>query len=355
MKKSIYLLIIILYSGISGLFAQEQGSGKFSGVIFGEYYFTSKRDATPVPSAISVNGKEGDHGFSLKRIDLVYDYKFNEKFNTRIRFDADDAALTTTGKITTWVKDAWLQWNYNPKHSAILGIQIPPGYELAEALWGNRFIGIPIEDLRKYISSRDVGLSFKGSFGEGDKIRYHFMYANNATGTPETDKYKRGYGCIEIVPTPEFFISIYGDVADNAEKVLAGKNYKNKSMTGKFMVGYKKAGVFNGAITTFVNKKQNGEPTSTGFRDRNGFGLSAFGTFWLNAKMSLVGRYDIFNPDREDGVKGYKTNLFTFAYTYKPMEKLTISPNILIETYESNGVRTPKNTVIPRFSFNWTF
>ena len=88
----------------------EYPSGKFSGLMFGDYYWAyydrhqdgiSISDPTPV---------EGQHGLWFRRIYFTYDFTTTKKLTTRFRLEANSNGDFTGGDLTPYVKDAYLKW-----------------------------------------------------------------------------------------------------------------------------------------------------------------------------------------------------------------------------------------------------
>ena len=64
--------------------------GKFSGYMFGDYYYNvQQRDTT----------KKDLNGFQFRRIYFTYDYAISPKFDSRFRLEADQAALSSNGRL----------------------------------------------------------------------------------------------------------------------------------------------------------------------------------------------------------------------------------------------------------------
>jgi hypothetical protein len=91
-------------------------------------------------------------------------------------------------------------------------------------------------------------------------------------------------------------------------------------------------------------------------KDKNGLGFTFFATYNFSKQLALVGRYDYYDPNIDSDIKGDSRNYFIFSLNYKPDEKVIISPNVLIETYESmqNG-RTIDASITPRITFFYSF
>src|SRR5512143_3253741 len=159
------LFIASLFLLVLGVDAQSQG--KFSGLMFGDYFYNVARDTvfrrTNLPNS-AVGGQKDLQGFQFRRIYFTYDNDISEKFTTRFRLEADQAALSSNGKISTYVKDAYLKWkNIFGGSDLTLGLQPTPAYEISENAWGSRSLEKTIMDLRGIIPSRHLGISLPGT------------------------------------------------------------------------------------------------------------------------------------------------------------------------------------------------
>lgn len=341
----------------------DEPSGKFSGVIFGDYYYNASRDTgfAKLPNK-ATSGDKGVHGLQLRRIYLTYDYKFSSRFSSRFRLESDEANFTATGadkanKFGMFVKDAFIKWNYVANHELIVGIQGGPAFEVSEGVWGHRFLEKTILDLRGIVPSRDMAISLKGQIDSSGIFKYWVMYGNNSAGKPEADKYKRFYGHVEVTPIKNLSITAYTDFQTKAEITNAydNKTDGNDILTAALFVGYKVKNKYSAGIETYYNKVENGYDNKTTLLDRTGMGMSVFGSFNINEKLAAVGRYDYFEPNSDSGAKGDTRNWVVAGFTYKPVERMIISPNVIFETYEDMGARKVTSTVTPRLSFSWTF
>lgn len=363
-KQVLILAALFMTLNITAQKTDEQPSGKISGVIFGDYYYNAARDTGFAKlSNKATSGEKGVHGLQLRRIYLTYDYKFSSKFSSRFRLESDETNFTATGtdkanKFGVFVKDAYIKWNYVTNHELIIGLQGGPAFEISEAFWGHRFLEKTILDLRGIVPSRDMGISFKGQIDSTGFLKYWVMYGNNSPGKPESDKYKRFYGHVEVNPIKNLSITAYADYQTRAEIINAydaNNAVGNDILTTAVFVGYKVKNKYSAGIETYFNKVENGYDNKTALLDRSGMGISVFGSFNFTEKLAAVGRYDYFEPNNDSNAKGDKRNWFLAGLTFKPVERMIISPNVILETYEDIGARKITNTVTPRLSFSWTF
>lgn len=363
--KQILLLAFLIFSSTNLLFSQEiENKGRFSGYMFGDYFYNLVRDSSISSLPNVANGGEKDlRGFQLRRIYFTYDYDISETFSTRFRLEADQSANTSNNKIGVFVKDAYLKWKDIFKGSDfIFGIQPTPAYEISEGIWGNRFLEKTIMDLRGIVSSRDLGVVLKGKFTDEGTLKYWLMIGNNSGNVPEVDKYNRFYAHIQYSPFKKFTTTIHADfkVRPNIDDPLSTSTppstLSNNDITYSLFLGYKEKEAYTFGAEGFITTRQNGNVSSTTVENKSGFGISVFGSYYFSSVVDVVGRFDYMEPNTGDAHKGDSRNWFIFSFNYKPDEKVTISPNVVIETYESipNG-RSIDASITPRITFFYTF
>jgi len=364
--KQIFTFFIFAFLAIN-LSAQtkDEPSGKISGVFFMDYYYNAVRDTGfyDLPNK-AVNGEKDVHGLQLRRIFFTYDYKFNTKFSSKFRLESDEANFTTnaTGtkasKFAMVIKDAYIKYNYFGYQDIYVGIQSTVGFDVSENVWSNRYIEKTIMDLRGIVPSRDFGIMLKGSLDSVGILKYSFMYANNGAGLPEADKYKRYYFQLELTPIKNLSVSLFADYQEKKQfedLFNTGKTLDNNYLTAAFFVGYKKKEKFSVGIEVYAQKIDNGYKLTDSYKDKIGTGTSAFANLYFTKKTNLFVRYDLFEPNNHKDNIGDTRKLIIAGLAYKPNEKITISPNIFVESFEKVGDRKIKNSITPRITINWGF
>ena len=364
MKKSIFTLLFVIFS-INLLFTQEiLNKGRISGYMFGDYFYNVSRDSQiNTLQNVANGGKKDFNGFQLRRIYFTYDYNISETFSTRFRLEADQASNTSNGKIGVFVKDAYLQWKNIFKGSDLFfGIQETPAYKITEAIWDNRFLEKTIMDLRGIIPSRDIGLGLKGKFDVNGKFRYWLLFGNGSGNYPESDKYKRFYAHIQYSPIKQFTATLYADlkarpnINDPSSTSNPPATVANNDLTYALFLGYREKDAYSFGLEGFLNPRQNGMISNGKLKDKTGLGISAFASYNFSKELAVVGRYDYYDPNTDSDTKGDSRNWFLFSLNYKPDDKVIISPNVIIETYESipNG-RSIDASITPRITFFYIF
>jgi hypothetical protein len=364
MKK--YLAIVLIVLMATGICAQktDEPAGKISGVIFGDYYWNAMRDTGfSALKNTALSGLKDVHGLQLRRIYFTYDYKFSSKFSSRFRVESDEANFTANSsdnanKFGLFIKDAHIKWSVFSGHDLIIGIQPTPAFEVSEGIWGNRFLEKTIMDLRGIVPSRDMAISLKGRLDSSGIIKYWVMYGNNSPGKPEKDQYKRFFGQLEFTPLTNFSITLYADYQARQgiqNEYDSGNEVNNDILTLAFFSGYKMKDKYSAGFELYYNKINNGYTNNSSLLDKPGIGISIFGSVNITQKLTILGRYDYFEPNNQQDATGDKRNWFIAGMTVKPVERLIISPNIIIESYEKVDAIEIVSSVTPRLSFSWTF
>jgi hypothetical protein len=366
--KKYYILLLLVWVGT--LAAQEKTftpSGKFSGLMFGDYYYNFSRDASfggtaPANAAVSsaAPGATAMQAFQFRRIYFTYDYDLAEQFTTRFRLEVDQAANASNGKIGAFVKDAFLRWkNIFSGSDLIFGIQPTPAYDVSEGIWGYRSLEKTIMDLRGIVPSRDQGLSLKGKVTDDGSVNYWVMFANNSANSPETDKYKRYYAHVQVKPVAGLVATAYFDLraaADIKNKYNSNASVSNSATTMALFVDYAQPGSFSIGVEGFTVSTDNGYDNGTSLASRSTLGFSVFGNVTVSPTLAVVARYDNYDPNTDGNSVGDMRNYIIAGLDWKVAKNVSIIPNILYETYEAPKVGSaPDASLSGRLTFYYTF
>ncbi len=371
MKRIPLLLLLLLLCG----FARAHAQGKFSGLMFGDYFSNISRDTSfnrgNLPAS-AVNGRKDLQGFQFRRIYFTYDYDIAADFTTRFRLEADQAALTSNGKVGVFVKDAYLKWKNVFKGSdLIFGIQPTPAYDYSEAFWKYRALEKTIMDLRGIVPSRLMGLALKGKIDEGGVFNYWVAIANvegvsvPIGADPQIDKFKRYYANILLIPVKNLSISLSGDYyarPDITDPYANGK-VGNSGTTFSLFAGYQEPGSFRIGAEGVMSSYANGynDAAAKNLASLASLGLSFFGEWEFNPEWSAIARYDVYDPNTNSDAKGDSRGYLIAGIAYKPDKNVSIIPNLLMESYETkpaNGSQPEvsySSSVTGRLTFYFTF
>ena len=341
MKKILYAGFLCLLLTTSG-FSQEESGGKISGYMFGDYFYNILRDSSiDNISNKALDGKKDIQGFEFRRIYFTYDYKISSQFSTRLRLESQTLVGVNNTIFLTFIKDAYLNWkNIFEGSNFIFGIQPPPSFAVSEDFWNYRSLERTILDLRRIASSRDFGVSLKGRLNPSGSIKYWVMYGNGSVFEAEGDKFKRAYAHIDLQPSEEWRLTLYSDYRFKPDKLYnqVDESFNNDALTSDLFIGYQNNDNFKVGLESFWQINYNdvikSESNAYKINNRNAIGLSFFG--WLKFTESLVGigRYDYFDPNISVDYKGDSRNYFLLGLSFILHEKVSITPNFLLETYE---------------------
>ena len=359
------------------------GQGKFSGYMFGDYYYNVARDANiPGSNVASPAGGTAFQAFQLRRIYFAYDNDISEQFTTRFRLEADQAAATSaptasgdvlpSGKVSVFVKDAYLAWkNVFAGSNLIFGVQPTPAYDVSETAWGYRSLEKTIMDLRGIVPSRDLGIALKGKITEDGMFNYWLMFANGSGNNVETDKYKRYYAHLQIKPTANLQATLNVDYKDAADILNAyTKNTDNNgTTTASIFIGYSEPFSYNFGVEAFMQSTSNAlkDTAAKSYSTKSASGVSVFGSYFIIPELALVARYDYFNPSSDDNSKdpahfgtgtagNLARNYIIAGLNWKVDKNVSVMPNVLYETYEAaKGGSTPDASITARVTFYYVF
>ena len=163
-------------------------SHKFSGLMFGDYYWYFDRHRDGISSA-DPTPVEGQHGLWFRRLYFTYDYAYSDKLTTRFRLEANSNGEFDNGDIVPYVKDAYLKWTYKGRQHLTLGIQPTLTFEWLDGFWGLRHIEKTPADLYRIDSSRDFGVTFAGPT-RVDGLAYGVQFGNESGSGSEAEEGK---------------------------------------------------------------------------------------------------------------------------------------------------------------------
>lgn len=362
--KRVLVFFVLFLCASSTVFAQDKNPAKFSGYMFGDYFYNVGRD-TGISriSNKALSGAQDFNAFQFRRIYFTYDDEISSSFITRFRLEADQSANTSNGKIGVAVKDAYLNWkNVFSGSDLIFGIQPTPTFEVSEGAWGYRSLEKTIMDLRGIAPSRDLGIALHGRLDEKGDINYWVMIANGDGNSPATSKFHRYYAHIQVKPVTNFQITLYGDlktqpdINDPASHASPPATLSNNVMTTAIFAGYNEKDNYSLGAEGFLQSTSHGMNNGGTLQTKSAIGFSLFGSINLQKDVIAVARYDYFDPNTDSGSKGDSRNYVILGLTFKPDQRVSIIPNIQYEKYE-NPTTGPSLTpsLTARVTFYYVF
>ena len=320
---------------------------KFSGLMFGDYYYFSQ-DHDPK--------WEGQQGFWFRRAYFTVDYTFTPKITTRLRLEMNSDGQLAGGSLTPYVKDAYLRWTYYGRQHATLGIQPTSSIEFVESVWGLRHIEKTPLDLYRWDSSRDMGVSFAGPLNDANTLEYNVQFGNESGTHAETDSFKAYRVSARYEANPGFTLEGY---------VSQFNRDRNADwLTAQVFAGYRVRKARVGVQYAYQNRHAAEGTTATDLQQRV---VSVFAVVDPKPqKFSVFARLDRYS-DPCPGCAGIDylpidaNEPFTLLITgveYYIHPSVRFSPNVEWVSYgtpQRAGIATPKDDVVFRVTFFWTW
>jgi len=177
-------------------------------------------------------------------------------------------------------------------------------------------------DFRGLASSSDLGVELKGFVDGGHKIGYSGMIGNGQGQKPETNRYKRLYLAVPILPIHDLRIEPYVDY----EWGVAGAD----RALYKLFAGYElKKGAIGAELVDAVAHSRvapNTEPR----------GVSVFARVTPTPTLGAFARFDHWNPNKRADNR-VDQNLIIGGLDWQPMKDVHVMPNVESEQYRAQG------------------
>lgn len=356
MNRTQKILLLFLLITIS-LYSQEDTiNGRLSGLVFGDYYYNLKRD--PIAAGmgnIAYPGSEGMNAFQIRRVYLTYDHNISQEFSGRIRLEADNS-YSYGNQFSVYLKEANFQWNnIFDGSNLVLGLQQSPTYVVSEFYWENRFLEKTQLELRLIAPASDLGISLSGNLWGNGMLKYWLMFGNGNGIFRESDKHKRLYSHLQFSPDKNFTFTLSFDYVSRPKLLIRTPGpydleYPNDDLNFTLFAGYREKQRVSVGVEAFYRIRQNGEQQRNLEGHSYSLALSLFGTWYFSPKVAVAGRYDYFDPVTTQ--EGDSRSIYLLALNWYPANGVILSPNIVVESYESLPAGTSFNSaIIPRFTF----
>ncbi|RMD85865.1 MAG: hypothetical protein D6813_15655 [Calditrichaeota bacterium] len=334
MKLKSFWLLLLLTPAL--LMAQE--NGKISGYMFGDYYYVAANHNSEL---------ENRNGFWFRRIYFTYDQNLSDAFAIRLRMElASPGNFTSSGKITPFVKDAYLSYKFQ-QHKIYIGLSPTPTWERIEKIWGYRSVEKTPLDLQKFGSSRDFGVAIRGSLDKEKRVNYHVMLGNGSGTGTETNEGKKVMLSLAVEPVDHVVVEGYVDFEERPGKT--------NRYTFQGFAAYQDKNFRLGVQFAHQTREQ-----GTGLENLDLQIFSAFAAAKVSDRTWAFVRFDRMFDANPNGAKiSYipfdptsKSTFFLGGLDFRPLEKVHLMPNFEAVFYDENNIDTD---VIPRFTFYYKF
>jgi hypothetical protein len=322
--------------------------GRISGYLFGDAFYNLAGDPTHVYSAAGADlGQQSIdavkpitkdlNGILIRRVYFQLDNDLSVKYSTRFRLELDSKALTSDGKIGTYLKNAYLQAkSVVPRGDFYFGMINTPTWENSEEFWQYRSIEKTIADFRGLASSSDLGMSLKGFADPDHRLGYTAMVGTGTGQRPETDRWKRWYLAIPI-KLGDFRVEPYADYENvrvnlnaTAPAEVDSTALNSDRATWKIFAGYEFCRFAVGVeALSRVNHK-------SGVANQEPRGYSLFTRGTLASTLGVFARVDQWESNHrlDDRVD---SRLWIAGLDWQPLKDVHVMPNVEATEYIAKG------------------
>lgn len=321
----------------------KSAAAKIWGLAYVDYaYVAQARDASI----------QGNNTFEFRRIYLGYDQDISDQFSARILIEANKLETTTSGFMSFFAKQAYLEWkNLLPMANIFIGLSPTPSLANAEKIWAYRSLEKVILDRTSLVATSEMGVGVRGKIVPDGSLGYALMVGNGNGGKLENDKLKKFYGEFDFEPVKGGVVELYGDYEN-------GSNGQAK-LTGKGLFGYQSA-AFSFGAEGFYRNVQHGTFQPTGASsDSNLVGASANTSFQIVGNVRLVLRGDFFDPDFLVKDSGLREIFAVAGLDFAPAKDVHLIPNALYthRLYKKKLTTDPALTddITVRLTFAYSF
>ena len=278
-------------------------------------------------------GDGGMNAFNMKRAYLTYANSVNDKMSYTVTYDM--GKNESGSAYTSFLKVAMVKWKTNIGDVTI-GMQGMNMFKTMENTWGHRFIAKMPMDTYGYSASADLGVGLSQSFGSISTS----ALITNGEGYKKTESAKHKKVSLHAV---------YGESqlnkkdGFNAGMSLSYEPYDMDSVTTS---NSNVMGLFAGyAVNGFRGGFEYDSKTIGELSEQI---ISAYGTYKLNDKWSILGRFDQY--DEDTSVDNDVIRAFIAGIHFKVEKGLTISPTLRMTTLEGGDT---KNAIVVNFQFKF--
>lgn len=230
-------------------------------------------------------GAENDvRGFELERSYLGYEYNLGNGLSVKSVLDMGKSSDVSDNNRLAYVKNAMITWkkdNFTLNGGLISTTQ----FNFQEKFWGYRYIMKDFQDLYKFGSSADLGISAAYKFNDFISADAIIVNGEGYKKLQKQDGLNYGVG-VTFTPVKGLSLRLYGSINESA--------YNTQANTTNFaaFVGYKGE---NYSVGIEYNAMKNALFTHGAHQS----GISLFSTAKLSEKTEIFARYDNLSSEND--------------------------------------------------------
>lgn len=313
MKKQIILAGIIACMSIGAQAqdaATQEPKGKAIVQVFGNFN-------------TGFGSENNSRGFELERSYLGYEYNLGNGLSIKSVLDIGKSSDVSDYNRLAYVKNALVSWkkgNFTLNGGLISTTQ----FNFQEKFWGYRYIMKDFQDMYKFGSSADLGLSFSYKFAEWISADAIIANGEGYKKVQVNNGFNYGAG-VTLTPAKGFQIRLYGGINEGAD------NSKEDIYNLAAFAGYKGEKFSAGAE---YNKMYN----ATNKKDADQNGYSIFTSVKLAKNTELYARFDDLNS-KDDWNIAKDEQAAIIGAQFKLGKYVKLAPNFRYANPKADGAK----------------
>lgn len=257
------------------------------------------------------NGDLSKLGFNLERAYLGYEYGFNEHWKAKVVYDmgkGDDNSLQRLG----YVKNAEIDYHHN-NLSVKIGLTGTSQFNYQEKFWGYRYVAKSFQDLNKWGSSADLGISTSYKLNDLLSADISVFNGEGYKKVQADDQLQYAIG-LTATPVKGFSVRAYGEMKTAKDTVA---QYAVALFAGYKCDAFRIGAEYNMQLNHGYSENHNLQ------------GLSVYGVGKVSKNIEVFVRYDYGSSQSEDmWTYGQDGSSELLGFQYKINQLFSIAPNV---------------------------
>ena len=267
------------------------------------------------------SGGDASVGFDLERSYIGYEYKFGKGLSVKGVMDIGKSNDVSDYQRIAYIKNAMVSWKTG-NLTLNGGLISTTQFNFQEKFWGYRYIMKSFQDMYKFGSSADLGVSASYKFADWLSADAIIVNGEGYKKIQKGNGFNYGLGAT-LTPVKGFQIRLYGGLNDSGESGKAGV----VNMAG--FIGYKNENFTLGA-------EYNHMLNASGKDGNDQFGYSVFGSVNLPKNVSLYARFDdLYSKDNWNIAKDEQAAIV--GAQFKLGKYVKIAPNFRMNIPKAEG------------------
>lgn len=332
--RSIHAAAALLLLGVAAG-ARAEATTTVSGKAYVDYTYRNNVDDGTGLAA----DKSAGTALDLKRFYLGVDHAFDETWAARIR---TDAGILSGGKLTVFVKHAFIQARVSPELTLRAGSADLPWVPFLEDLAGYRYVENVLVDRVKLGTSADWGLHAGGKLA-GGLVSYAVSAVNGrGYGDPTRTQAPTVEARLAVKPVKGLTLAVGGQAGKLGLNAI-GTATPRTAQRFDVLVAYVEGPLRVGATGFYARNYDKAIVAGTSPEDE-GLGASGWASYAFTTELALFGRADYVQP-KKDASSSLKDLYFNAGVQYSPVKAVNLALVYKRETVEAGTMSTANGTI----------